>query len=221
MKKSIIAAGAASLALAAMPALNTFAAQRQVTDNIEINLASTCTIGRVGNSGANGTWRENASGEEGQEGYLPGETYTANMTAGSTAVLGTSNFTIICNDPTNTTSLSVTATGLAVEGADPAQTINYSPAAVADNASSWNIAISLPTGEGATSFTSESWVADSLTNTGSYVNITNQSQAKTIYSSAAKISNGKFNATYNVGVSNQQTPGTYTGSATYTLSYGA
>ena len=45
MKKSLIATGAASLALAAMPMAGVFAADTEVTDTIQITVNSACTIG--------------------------------------------------------------------------------------------------------------------------------------------------------------------------------
>ena len=71
MKKSIIAAGAASVALAAMPMVGVFAAQGDgnLQDTIKVNISESCSISRkagetegvsnahTGGSGDNaGTW---------------------------------------------------------------------------------------------------------------------------------------------------------------------
>ena len=47
MKKSLIATGAASLALAAMPVVGAFAT---VTDTVQLTIASSCSVGGAGGS---------------------------------------------------------------------------------------------------------------------------------------------------------------------------
>ena len=64
MKKSIIASGAAAVALAAMPAFGAFA---DVTDTVQINIRGACSVGQTSSSQTGG-----------------GVTLTATMTNGST-----------------------------------------------------------------------------------------------------------------------------------------
>lgn len=217
MKKSIIAAGAASIALAAMPVVSTFAAQptREIVDNINVNLNSTCTMTRTGASGTDGTWTA------GDPATTAAGTYTvASMSAGTTANIGASTFTIVCNDTTNGHSLQVAASGL--RRGETSDYIDYSNAAVAAGTSSWNITISDVDGFGngeapavkpANGIVGIAYGQDSHTgSTYLYGETTTSKNA---------ISGGSFKATYNVGTTTTQAAGQYTGSATYTLTYGA
>ena len=84
MKKSIIAAGAASVALAAMPIVGVFAADGTLTqtDTVVVTVSSACSLATSGDS------------------VTPdASTYTATIANGgyNTAIAG-STFTITCND---------------------------------------------------------------------------------------------------------------------------
>ena len=94
MKKSIIAAGAASLALAAMPMAGVFAAKASdpaaLSDTLTINVDGVCTFERTNGTGS----------------------YTQTMTANTTATLGTSTYTTHCNNHSGYT-IAVTTPNLA------------------------------------------------------------------------------------------------------------
>lgn len=200
MKKSIIAAGAASIALAAMPVVSTFAATDpvSVTDNLSVKINNTCSVSRtaaVGGTGDNaGTWTEGT------------QLYSTEMAAGETAILGTSTIRVVCNDTTNGFYLTAGATGLTGTGG----TIAYSGAEVSTAANTWNIAVSEQTG-----ISLESVTGGYITMTEGAANIYGSSSAK-----KTTAVDGTFKATYNVGTMSTLPAGTYTGAATYTLTYG-
>ena len=100
MKKSIIAAGAASIALAAMPVVGVFADEdRAATDTIEVTVNSSCTFLA---GGADGSYA--ASGANGA---------SVNPTNGTD---NTHSFTVFCNDndgyKVSATAHNLTATGI-------------------------------------------------------------------------------------------------------------
>lgn len=217
MKKSIIAAGAASVALAAMPVVGVFATPDTsvITDNISVKLDSTCSLTRAGASGTDGTWTP------GSPATTAAGTYSvASMDAGSTANLGTSTFTVVCNDTTAGHNLKVQATGLT--GATAGEYIDYDgTSAVAAGTSSWNITISDVDGFG-TGDAGTVKPAEGLLD----VTYNNHTGSAYLYGSASAtsknpVSAATFKAAYNVGTTTTQAADTYTGSAVYTLTYGA
>lgn len=216
MKKSIIAAGAASIALAALPMAGVFAAAEAVTDNLTATVNSTCSLTRTGagaTTGDNkGAWTSGS------------ETYTISLDAGSTGNMGTSTFTIVCNDQENGHYLTVATTGLSAgnDQSEAAQgaAINYSNKAVSNTASSWNISVEAVSGTGTAQMpTFNSGAVD-----GGILQMT--SGSVDLYGSAASknttmLNGAKFTATYNIGVKTEQPSGTYKGTAVYTLTHGA
>ena len=95
MKKLLIAAGAASLALAAMPVVGVFAASdpANITDTFKITIADSCTWTR---SGANGSGQGAATFNDG--------VYSATLTAGATVpTFGTTTLNVKCNNGTGYT----------------------------------------------------------------------------------------------------------------------
>ena len=95
MKKKLIAAGAASLAVAAMPVVGVFAVGNNgtITDTISTTVAETCSFTRQATKHGTGTWTPSAATSDSTD------TMTAStITIGSEQSLGTSNFNVICND---------------------------------------------------------------------------------------------------------------------------
>lgn len=95
MKKSIIAAGAASVALAAMPIVSTFAVGNNgtFTDVINTTIGDTCAFTRQTTSHPAGTWTTDSADET--KDILTAQT----ISLGAEATLGSSAFTVVCNDP--------------------------------------------------------------------------------------------------------------------------
>lgn len=128
MKKSIIAAGAASVALAAMPIVGAFAAFSggDFTDIIQTTVDDSCTFGR-GTQAAHatsdyhgtttGAWNvnkdETGTDTPGTDTLSPAITVTPHAAeAGATeTTLGSSNFYVVCND-TDGYQVSVTTSAL-------------------------------------------------------------------------------------------------------------
>ena len=111
MKKTLIA-GAASLALAAMPVVGVFAADPEpVVDDITITVSETCTLTRTTGTGI----------------------YTATMSTNAlNASVGSSTFTAVCN---NATGFSVSATPTALTG--DGEAINYSATTPTAGSGTW------------------------------------------------------------------------------------
>ena len=218
MKKSIIAAGAASVALAAMPIVGAFAATAPtIVDNLQVNLQNTCSLARTGAAGATGqtgvttdpAWAADATNPTTAAG-----TYSVTMSAGTFAELGTSTIAVTCNDSVNGHSLAVAVTGLsatqASTGITGGSTISYSNSPITDaSASGWNITTSN--------------VATELGFSAGLIQTTGGTA--TIYGASSRnrtaVSNKTFDATYKVAAQADQPAGTYEGTATYTLTYGA
>ena len=93
MKKSIIAAGAASVALAAMPIVSTFATGGPFTDVIQTTIGDSCTFSRGAHTTA-ANW--NTDGTDTNKDILDPVTVTI---GDPEATLGTSTFGVVCNDP--------------------------------------------------------------------------------------------------------------------------
>lgn len=103
MKKSLIAAGAASVALAAMPIVGAFAVGNNgtLTDRIQTTIGDTCKFVRgadatlpspAASSHPSGTWTTDTT--DNTIDILTAQTITLN----SETALGSSLFTVICND---------------------------------------------------------------------------------------------------------------------------
>ena len=204
MKKSIIAAGAASVALAAMAVLGAFAATSSatVTDNLSVTLDTTCSLTETGavqgTSGQTGV----TTGPTVSSATTAGATYSITMSTGKVAELGTSTLHIVCNDTTNGYDVTGTFADLKLGGSSSATGVNaipYTDSVVTDGTSGWNVFL----GSGTTPLTSAA--------AGNIYN------AKTSKESA----DTTVNVTYKVGSSTTNTPGEYTGTATYVLTWGA
>ena len=101
MKKSIIAAGASAVALAAMPVVGVFAADvTSQVDTLDITIDATCTMASVSHAPSSGVWT--------------GNTLAKTVTAGAlNENIGSTSFNIICN---NQTGWNVSATATVLTG---------------------------------------------------------------------------------------------------------
>ena len=124
MKKSLIA-GAASLAIAALPVVSSFAVT-PVTDTINVTVEDgACTFNRTAGEGTYNT------------SILPG-TFAENF--------GSSTFTAICNDDDYPQTVNVTADFTALTNGTVADDITYSTNAVSGEASTWRVTAGSPSG---------------------------------------------------------------------------
>lgn len=209
MKKTIIAAGA-SFALAAMPVVGVFAATSAVTDQFNLTLSETCSISRTGAAASAVTdTSSNLSFTDGTG------TYAATLAAGKAATIGTSTFSVTCNDTNYGHSLAVQFTNLSGSVDSTNHSIAYDgTTAVADGASRWNATAT----ENTTLGVSSGLIAATETSVGSgtydFALYGGTSKNKTAVSSQT------FNVEYNVSTATTQAATSYTGSAQYTLTYG-
>ena len=192
MKKSLIATGAASLALAAMPVLGAFA---DVTDTVVLTIQSSCSVGQTSaTAGAGKTITESNAVNS----HL--YTYDADGSAGGT-------LKVTCNDASG---WNVKAVGSSTGSNKTVMVPTGSGTAIATGTaesgatSNWMFKVS---GTGAVSgYTSWSEVPSTATK---------------VATSSTAISEGAINTGYQVWVSATQEADTYTGSVTYTVAQGA
>lgn len=189
MKKSIIAAGAASVALAAMPVVGAFAAFTggPFTDVIQTTIGETCTFARGATAhGAGETWTTDTTVTT--KDTLSAVTITP---AAGEATLGTSNFRVVCND-TDGYKVTVGTNPLALPtGTTQVHTWAYNAGAAPSSptASYWRIG-----------------------STGDGVDLSNN-----IVSTKASAEDGKdFTVTYYAYAITGQDAGTYSAEVTYT-----
>ena len=218
MKKSIIAAGASAVALAAMPVATSFATVNQLTQNIDtliVNVSSTCTITRGNTSAANihangtsniGSWGEGTGDpapEQGAVGHA--DTLAGTITVGTVySNFGSSNFAVKCN---NAGGWTVTAEATALDNdtnnADGYQITLGTPSATT---SSWNYTSSSNEGSGEGAYV--------IGDTGTY------SAASQVVASGTKTTGNtgvSFKVQYAVSAAYDIPEDTYTGSIAYTL----
>ena len=194
MKKSLIATGAAAVALAAMPALGAFA---DVTDTVKITIQGSCTVGQTQGSPAQGT---GVTVQENNAVNSQKYTWDANGTAGGT-------LKVSCNDASGWNIKAVGAT----TGSDNtvmAPTGSGTPivtgTAESGATSNWMFKVA---GTGAlTGYTSWAAIPDTAT---------------PVAKGTTSVSEGAINTGYQVWVSASQEADTYTGKVTYTVSAGA
>ena len=197
MKKSIIATGAASLALAAMPVVGAFA---NVTDTVQITIDPACSVGQTSStSGGGKTITDTMTNSQ-------LKSWEANGTAGGT-------IKVSCND--------ASGWNIKAVGSSTGDTKNVM---VPNNNSSTPIASGTAT-SGATSNWAFKVAAHSgttgVTIADGYSNyaIVPTTAAK-VASGSAAISEGQIDTGYQVWISATQQADTYTGSVTYTVSAG-
>ena len=197
MKKSIIAASAASLAVAALPIAGVFAAtSTQFSDTLTVGVAGGCTI------------EDNASGAT--PGTYADRTFSKPITAGTAAELegaqgqSTDGFKVSCNTDTGTWTVSVAAenSGNLVSEDDDTIAPLASGASMGGNTSSWAIQ-------------SHAQVTSTGTVTNPYEEYTGYSAG--VFLSAPAGSTATFNPSYKAYVAPNQAPGNYAGKVTYTI----
>ena len=201
MKKSLIAAGAASVALAAMPVLGTFA---DVVDTVEITISSACGVN---------TDTESTPGT--------GQTFTANMTNNDVhtwAADGTGGeLYVTCNDASgwNVTAQGYsndtagTTTMVVTQGSGTAIPTGANPAA-GTSAWAFNIADSNTQATIVSGYSSanDNWAQIPATAT------------RVAHKSGTAVSEGLIYTGYKVSTSATQQAATYTGKVKYVVSAG-
>ena len=198
MKKSLIATGAASLALAAMPVLGAFA--DSVTDTVQVTISSSCTVEATSGGGSGGT----TTGRSYSATLANGGTKT--WAAGQTGGDGGGVMTVNCN---NASGWEMTAIG----ASDTSGTYTDKTTMIPDAAGK----TAIPTGtSGAASYWAFQVTGNSTVEgyrSFSSVPSTATKVAEASGSSAAEV----VNTGYQVHVSTSQQAGTYTGKVTYTI----
>lgn len=207
MKKSLIAAGAASLALAAMPVVGALAQDGTLsrTDTVKVTVDSACSLATSNTSDAEYTATIANGGHKGGE------------TEGTDTGIAGSTFTITCND-TGGWKLNAVGAGTA--------TGNVTKMDASTNNDSDDIATGT-TLDGSVS----NWafkIAKGGSDAANTTITTGYDAYSAVPSSATKIAQGTSTAgnatistTYGVGISSTQSAGTYTGKVTYTLAHPA
>lgn len=125
MKKSIIAAGAASAVLAAMPVLGVFADDvLSVKDKLVLTVSSSCTYDGITPEAAT-----SSTGNEYTASAAPNQLVSFGATSSATSL------TVKCNDADGYT---ITPTFTGLTGPTGAQAINYSGTAATAGSGTWN-----------------------------------------------------------------------------------
>ena len=198
MKKSIIAASAASLAVAALPVVGVFAAtSTQFTDTLTVGVEGGCTMEDT--SGSTGTYKNREF-----EGTITAGT-SDELTAQTGTDLYTGGFTINCNTTTGNFKVTVGATndGDLKDGNNAISPLAAN-ATMGGNTSSWAIKSNAQGTTTANPYSDyKGFVA------GDFITF-----AASSTESPAEIT---FNPSYKVYVAPGQTPGNYTGTVTYTI----
>jgi len=217
MKKSIIATGAASLALAAMPVVGVFAQATpagDITDTLNVNIPAGCTIVNSNSTtGGNGSAPHltNAYSVEMHNGEL--RTNIGGSADDDGDVTGTSDnvISVSCNSSSNTdgeTGWKLTAVGAGTDGhktelyKEGATDQIVTGTAVSGETSNWAFKVAKSAGAYATGYDNvyaavPATEADIVTGSGMAANA--------------------FTITYQVYVDQTQDSGTYTGAVKYTL----
>ncbi len=201
MKKSIIATGAASLALAAMPVVGAFAVGNSVVDQVQITIDGSCSVANNAGSTSGTANSFSATLTNGGE---------KNWTAGGTGDSAGGTLKVSCNSGSgwNITAIgsSDTANGSTITSMTPS-TAGSTPIATgagSDTTSGWQFQV---TGTG------------TITTYNSYSDV--PSTATKVATSNVAASQSVINTGYHVKVSLTQQADTYTGKVTYTVAEGA
>ena len=199
MKKSLIATGAAAVALAAMPALGAFA---DVTDTVTLTIQSACTIGQNAADPSTGGTGKTITEANALNAHM--YTYDANGTDGGT-------IKVSCNDnggwmikavgsgddTTNKNVMNASSVGTDIATGTPAE---------GAATSTWGFKVAAATGQ------------QGITVESAYQNFTAvPAEATKVASGTGAISEGGINTGYQVWVSATQQADTYTGKVTYTV----
>lgn len=186
--KKIIAIGASTVALAALPAMAAFATVDPVQDTINITINPSCTLTRAAYStGGTGTDSSHKNGTGTGAGSWSADTLSAIMSSGTVNEnLGSSQFRVVCNK-FGSYSVTVATTSLAVSGGS--QTPIPNNTTYSASVSGWS----------------------------PIYDTTKKINGDTIKSYSASTEGDTFEVTYGAGISATQATGTYTGTATYSL----
>ena len=207
MKKSLIATGAASLALAAMPVVGVFAATPlSFTDNITVTVEGACSLETSATQTA-GSYEDRtlaatiATGTYDEFGNSDGDSQA------EPAVPADATITISCN----TTSGSWTVTA---DGSDDGDATTPT-AQLVDGANHINTGTAT---SGATSAWAFKMNADGTTTANPFSSYSEVPATATTALQGAATSSVTFRPSYRVYVSPTQAPGDYAGSVVYTIS---
>ena len=209
MKKSIIAASAASLAVAAMPVVGVFADDstinnNTVVDTLTVTVAGACTL----EDSTTGVYTDDDRSFSGS--IAAGTVGWLNATSDS-ATPGDETFTVHCNAATGTWTVAVSASDNALKGStyetntnkiDPGTTFSGGTSAWAIKSNAANLG--------------ETSVSNPYSDYAAYSSGTFLSAPA---STASGVTKATFNPSYKVYVSPDQLADTYTGTVTYTVSY--
>ena len=197
MKKSIIAAGAASAVLAAMPVLGVFADTTGITDTIEITVEATCTF------------------NTGDSSVAPDTTYSDTVANGAIAQLSNGSahkFNVFCNDTDGWKVTAGTPNNLTPPAASTTNShvITYQASALpAANAATEGAWIATVSGAGVSAELSGITTVSNVNYIATTGGIIAQEGASTDGSS--------FTVTYGAYVGTETAADTYTGTIGYTL----
>lgn len=197
MKKSIIAASAASVALAAMPVVGAFAANT-ATDTVQITVQAACAIAAT-----------NAN---------PG-TYTDDITPGAAATsISGSTFEITCNDTGGWylkaagNGSSTTKTNMHLSGAEGETDDIQTGTTLSGGNSAWGFKFTSTGGTVANGY-------DGANGTWAAIPLSSANQTVVSHANAVSLGDSKdtVSVTYGVYAKESQKTGTYTGVVLYTL----
>lgn len=198
MKKSLIAASASAVALAAMPVMGAFA---DVTDTVKLTVDPACSIGASTSTTGPG---KTISEDDAVNSHL--YQYEANGTAGGT-------IKVSCN---NASGWHIKAVGASTEGANATKMVQSNSGtpiatgtATSGDVSNWAFKVAVHNG------TTGVTIADGFS---AYHAVPDQ--ATKVASGSATISEGQIDTGYQVWVSATQEADTYTGKVTYTVHTG-
>ena len=209
MKKSIIATGAASLALAAMPVAGVFAATSSVTDTLNVTINKSCTIRNDKTTVDGGTGVPTTNNEYSVT--MSNGQRRSDIGSGAAGVTGENDSTIDIS--CNTTASDGGSWSLTAAGKEGSNTLSgggsttpiASGTATEGATSNWAFKVSGAAAQGAT-----------FTPVDDYNN-----KFAAVPASSTKIAEGAGSATltmlYQVYVSPTQATGAYTGGVVYTL----
>ena len=212
MKKSIIATGAASLALAAMPVVGVFAATSNITDEIEITIAKECAIKTTATDPTQGIGDGTTTSQQFSATMQNGELKVLGGSTGEGAASGDSSvIDVVCND--SATSGDATSWKLTAVGGD-----GTNASTVLDAATSGT---DIVTGT-ATSGTTSNWAmkvegATGLDIQGGFDSFRAVPGTAAVVATGNGTKAGAFTASYQVYIGTSQEADTYTGHVTYTL----
>lgn len=194
MKKKLIAAGAASLAVAAMPIVGVFADDdRSITDTLSITVNATCTFDAEHGGSATDT------------------TYSATVLNGAQAAFnasGVHTFDVFCNDNEGWTVTATAPVPLAASGVATSHNITYAAAALPSTGAegTWNAIVSgTGVAGGNTGITA---------GTGGDSNLYIATDGGVIATEDHSTDGSTFTVTYGAYVGTQTPAGTYTATST-------